>query len=75
MIGVNEIILKISLPLNAYIKLLTSINKNFNQFNRDLSREFGIPISSFSPSVREIHFQKKFSEANLPFIPPNIIIS
>ena len=24
---------------------------------------------------REIHFLKKFSEANLPFIPPNIIIS
>ena len=24
---------------------------------------------------REIHFQKKFSEANLLFIPPNIIIS
>ena len=37
-------------------------------FNRDLSREFGILILWFSPSVREIF------EANLPFIPPNIII-
>ena len=40
-----------------------------------LSLEFGIPISSFSLSVSEIHFQEKLSEANLPFIPPNIIIS
>ena len=39
-------------------------------FNRDLSRKFGIPILLFSPSVHEIHFQKKFFEANLPFIPP-----
>ena len=35
-----------------------------------ISREFGIPVSSFSSSVSEIHFQKKFCEANLPFIPP-----
>ena len=40
-----------------------------------LSLGFGIPISSFSLSVSEIHFQEKLSEANLPFIPPNIIIS
>ena len=43
-----------------------------------LSQEFGTlisMISSFSPSASEIHFQKKFPGANLPFIPRNIIIS
>ena len=35
-----------------------------------LLREFGALISLFSPSASEIHFKKKFSEANLPFIPP-----
>ena len=40
-------------------------------FDRDLSREFGIPISLFSLSAHEIHFQKEFFEGNLPFIPPN----
>ena len=42
-------------------------------FHRDLSREFEIPISSFSPSAHEIHFQKEFFEGNMPFIPPNIM--
>ena len=28
-------------------------------------RQFGIPISSFSPSAHEIHFQKEFFEGNL----------
>ena len=46
--------------------------KNTSSFNRDLSREFGIPISSFSPSVREIHFQKKFSDRAAFIIPSNI---
>ena len=32
-------------------------------------------FSSFSPSAHEIHFQKEFFEGNLPFIPPDIIIS
>ena len=36
---------------------------------------FGIPISSFSPSTYKIHFKKKCFEGNLPFIPPNILIS
>ena len=40
-----------------------------------LLREFETLISSFSPSTSKIHFQRKFSEAVLPFIPPNIIIS
>ena len=40
-----------------------------------LSRVSGIPISSFSPSASEIHIQKKLSEASLPLIPPNIIVS
>ena len=44
-------------------------------FNRDLSREFGKPISSFAPSAHEIHFQKEFFEGNFTFIPPNIMIS
>ena len=44
-------------------------------FNRDLAQEFTIPISSFSLSAHEIHFQKEFFEGNSPFIPPNIIIS
>ena len=33
-------------------------------FNRNPSREFGIPISPFSPSAHEIHFQKEFFEGN-----------
>ena len=37
----------------------TFVNFKF-VFNRDLSRKFGIPISSFSPSAQEIHFQKVF---------------
>ena len=36
-------------------------------FSRDLSREFRIPIPPFSPSMHEIHFQKKFFGANLPY--------
>ena len=44
-------------------------------FDRDLSPELGIPISSFSPSAHEIHFQNEFFEVNLPFISPNILIS
>ena len=44
----------------------SGVKQNFLLFNRDLSL-----ISSFSPSVQEIHFQKQFFEANLPFIPPN----
>ena len=39
--------------------------KNITFFNRDVSRQFGIPISSFSPSAHEIHFQKEFFEGNL----------
>ena len=49
--------------------------RNMLLFNRDLSREFRIPISTSSPSAQEIHFQKEFLEGNLLFIPPNIIIS
>ena len=44
-------------------------------FRRDLSREFGIPISLFSSSAHEFYFQKEFFEGNLPFIAPNTIIS
>ena len=51
------------------VKALFELRHRF--FNCDLSREFGIPISSFSPSVREIHFQKKFFKANLVFIFPD----
>ena len=44
-------------------------------FNRDQSREFGIPMSSFSPYAHENPFRKEFFDGNLPLIPPNIIIS
>ena len=43
----------------------SDVKQIFLLFNRDLSI-----ISSFSPSVHEIHFQKKLFEANLTFIPP-----
>ena len=43
-------------------------------FNRDLSQEFGILISSFSPSGHEIHFQREFFEGNVPLISLNIMI-
>ena len=66
-------------PLNIDKFLKTAFLQNTSDgcflFNRDLLREFGIPISSFSPSAHEIHFQKEFFEGNLPFIPPNIIMS
>ena len=53
-------------------------SSTLNVIHRDLGipeYQFGIPVATLSLSVREIHFQKKFFEASLPFIPPNIIIA
>ena len=61
---------------NTHLLLrMLGIQYYFIYFNHDLSREFRMPISSFSPSADEIHFQKEFFEGNLLFNPPNVIIS
>ena len=61
--------------LSSILLLLPVLRLALIFFNRDLSREFGIHISSFSSSALEIHFQKEFFEGNLLFVPPNIMIS
>ena len=62
------------LKISAYVTCF-DVQTKWMSFNRDLSREFGISNSSFSPSSHETHFQKEFCEGNLLFIHPNIIIS